>query len=42
MLSAYRAKKINFLQPIGKLADMYGEEPSDTDSNVDNDEGWRI
>ena len=33
---------ILFLKCVGKLADMYGEEPSDTDSNVDADEGWRI
>jgi hypothetical protein len=31
-----------YLKCVGKLADMYGEEPSDTDSNVDADEGWRI
>ncbi|XP_053674739.1 DE-cadherin [Anopheles nili] len=38
--------KFNYLSNFGprfrKLADMYGEEPSDTDSNVDEDEGWRI
>lgn len=38
--------KFNYLSNFGprfrKLADMYGEEPSDTDSNVDDDEGWRI
>ncbi|KAL7052566.1 hypothetical protein ACKWTF_004912 [Chironomus riparius] len=38
--------KFNYLSNFGprfrKLADMYGEEPSDTDSNVDADEGWRI
>jgi Cadherin cytoplasmic region/Laminin G domain len=38
--------KFNYLSNFGprfrKLADMYGEEPSDTDSNVDGDEGWRI
>lgn len=32
----------NFGPRFRKLADMYGEEPSDTDSNGDNDEGWRI
>ncbi|ETN59226.1 DE-cadherin [Anopheles darlingi] len=38
--------KFNYLSNFGprfrKLADMYGEEPSDTDSNVDDEEGWRI
>lgn len=38
--------KFNYLSSFGprfrKLADMYGEEPSDTDSNVDDEEGWRI
>jgi hypothetical protein len=33
---------MGFFLKTGKLADMYGEEPSDTDSNVDADEGWRI
>lgn len=32
----------NFGPRFRKLADMYGEEPSDTDSNVDDDQGWRI
>lgn len=32
----------NFGPRFRKLADMYGEEPSDTDSNVDGEEGWRI
>lgn len=32
----------NFGPRFRKLADMYGEEPSDSDSNVDVDEGWRI
>lgn len=35
----------NFGPRFRKLADMYGEEPSDSDSNVDGDdvvEGWRI
>lgn len=32
----------NFGPRFRKLADMYGEEPSDTDSNCDADEGWRI
>lgn len=32
----------NFGPRFRKLADMYGEEPSDTDSNVDGDQGWRI
>ena len=31
----------NFGPRFRKLADMYGEEPSDVDSNVD-DEDWRI
>lgn len=38
--------KFDYLSSFGprfrKLADMYGEEPSDTDSNGDADEGWRI
>lgn len=38
--------KFNYLSNFGprfrKLADMYGEEPSDSDSNNDADEGWRI
>lgn len=32
----------NFGPRFRKLADMYGEEPSDDDSNDDADEGWRI
>uniref|UniRef100_A0A6B2EJU5 Cadherin egf lag seven-pass g-type receptor n=1 Tax=Phlebotomus kandelakii TaxID=1109342 RepID=A0A6B2EJU5_9DIPT len=32
----------NFGPRFRKLADMYGEEPSDTDSNGDAEEGWRI
>ncbi|EDW61365.2 DE-cadherin [Drosophila virilis] len=32
----------NFGPRFRKLADMYGEEPSDTDSNVDDEQGWRI
>lgn len=32
----------NFGPRFRKLADMYGEEPSDEESNVDNDDGWRI
>lgn len=32
----------NFGPRFRKLADMYGEEPSDDDSNVDDDQGWRI
>lgn len=32
----------NFGPRFRKLADMYGEEPSDVDSNEDCDEGWRI
>lgn len=32
----------NFGPRFRKLADMYGEEPSDIDSNGDADEGWRI
>lgn len=32
----------NFGPRFRKLADMYGEEPSDVDSNGDADEGWRI
>lgn len=32
----------NFGPRFRKLADMYGEEPSDLDSNEDADEGWRI
>ncbi|KAI8128554.1 DE-cadherin [Lucilia cuprina] len=32
----------NFGPRFRKLADMYGEEPSDTDSIVDDDQGWRI
>lgn len=38
--------KFDYLSSFGprfrKLADMYGEEPSDSDSNGDADEGWRI
>ncbi|XP_052859785.1 DE-cadherin [Anopheles cruzii] len=38
--------KFNYLSNFGprfrKLADMYGEEPSDSDSNSNDDEGWRI
>lgn len=32
----------NFGPRFRKLADMYGEEPSDVDSNEDGEEGWRI
>ncbi|GAB0089877.1 DE-cadherin [Sergentomyia squamirostris] len=32
----------NFGPRFRKLADMYGEEPSDSDSNGDAEEGWRI
>lgn len=32
----------NFGPRFRKLADMYGEEPSDIDSTGDADEGWRI
>lgn len=32
----------NFGPRFRKLADMYGEEPSDDDSNVDDEPGWRI
>lgn len=32
----------NFGPRFRKLADMYGEEPSDSDSNGEVDEGWRI
>lgn len=32
----------NFGPRFRKLADMYGEEPSDVDSNEDAEEGWRI
>lgn len=32
----------NFGPRFRKLADMYGEEPSDVDSNEEADEGWRI
>lgn len=32
----------NFGPRFRKLADMYGEEPSDVDSNEDVDDGWRI
>lgn len=32
----------NFGPRFRKLADMYGEEPSDEDSTGDADEGWRI
>ena len=32
----------NFGPRFRKLADMYGEEPSDEDSNGEQDEGWRI
>lgn len=38
--------KFDYLSSFGprfrKLADMYGEEPSDSDSTGDADEGWRI